>query len=398
MPNPDPTNPCLLTIGSHNRRAGVTVLVESFLKHHPSARIFVCLVDRPNSSEKPIRIPGTVFYADELALPGGRRFLFKYQAFELCCALKPYAMAHVLERYTLSHLLYLDSDILVTAPFWDDLQKEWANHAILLTPHLVRLPVDVSTEFQRSLLQHGMYNGGFVAVKQDSDTRRFLNCWAKLLESQCTFDPMNNVYVDQRWLDLLAASTNTVGVLRDPGLNVGYWNLHERRLEQGLKGAWIVNNQPLKFFHFSGFDRDHLTSKTSCSDTNALKIGYDYSRLLDDSGEQRWSELPYGWDSYCDGSSIPLAHRDLILIDNADLKHVADPFALPTMMNDWATVQNLVGTTSPARIGQRYSEREKAADILQRLHRHPLLGLVWKLWYRFVNPSLRPDLPWYDRS
>jgi hypothetical protein len=395
MPNPDPTNPCLLTIGTCNRRAGITVLVESFLKHHPSARIFVCLVDRPNSSETPIRIPGRVFYADELTLPADRRFLFKYQAFELCCALKPYAMCHVMERFTISHLLYLDSDILVTAPFWDDLQKSWADHAILLTPHWVRLPVDVSTEFQRSLVQHGMYNGGFVAAKQDPDTRRFLDCWAKLLESQCTFDPMNNVYVDQRWLDLLAASSSAVGILRDPGLNVAYWNLHERRLWLDKNDAWRVNDQPLKFFHFSGFDADHLTTKMAYSEPHAIGIARHYGHLLDESGERRFSGLPYGWDFYCDGSPIPLAHRDLILSDNAHLKHVADPFVLPTTMNDWTTVQSLVGTASPVRIGQRYSEREKAADILIRLHRHPVLGLVWKLWYRFVNPSLRPDLPPY---
>jgi hypothetical protein len=242
-----------------------------------------------------------------------------------------------------------------------------------------------------------MYNGGFVAVKQDPDTRRFLDCWAKLLESQCTFDPMNNVYVDQRWLDLLAASSSAAGVLRDAGLNVGYWNLHERQLEQGLNSTWLANDQPLKFFHFSGFDRDRLTHKMACSDENAIRIGRDYGRLLDESGEQSSSRIPYGWDFYCDGSPIPLAHRDLILSENAHLKHVADPFALPTAINDWATVQSLAGTATPVRIGQRYRERERAADILQRLHRHPILGLTWKLWYRFVNPSLRPDLPWYDR-
>jgi hypothetical protein len=398
MPNPEPTQPCLLTIGTCNRRAGITVLVESFLKHHPSARVFVCLVDRPNSSEKPIGVPASVFYADELALPAGRRFLFKYPAFELCCALKPYAMTHVMERFTISQLLYLDSDILVTAPFWDDLQQSWANHAILLTPHWVRLPLDVSTEFQRSVAQHGVYNGGFVALKQGPDTRRFLDGWEKLLESQCTFDPMNNVYVDQRWLDLLAASSSAVGILRDPGLNVGYWNLHERQLERGLNGAWVANHQPLKFFHFSGFARDRLTHKMSCSDQNAITLGHEYGRLLDESGDQRCSELPYGWDFYCDGSPILLAHRDLILSDNPQLKHVANPFVLPTMMNDWTAVQSLMGTATPVRVGQRYREREKAADILQRLHRHPVLGFIWKFWYRFVNPSLRPDLPGYDRS
>src|SRR5215510_12449677 len=85
--------PTLLTIGSCNHRAGITVLGESFLNHHPAGKIFVCLVDRPESGESPLLIiPATIFYADELNRLAVLRFRFKYDAFELCCALKPYAI------------------------------------------------------------------------------------------------------------------------------------------------------------------------------------------------------------------------------------------------------------------------------------------------------------------
>ena len=398
MPNSELTHPCLLTIGTCNRHAGITVLVQSFLKHHPSAHVFVCLVDRPNTGAKSIDLPASVLYADELALPAGRRFLFKYPAFELCCALKPYVMSYLMNRFTISHLLYLDSDILVTAPFWDDLQKSWADHAILLTPHWVGLPLDLPVEFQRSVVQHGMYNGGFVAIKQGPDTRRFLDCWANLLESQCTFDPMNNIYVDQRWLDLLAASSSAVGVLRDPGVNVGYWNLYERRLCEDKTSGWSVDDKPLKFFHFSGFDRDRVTTKVDCSHEAAAALGRYYGILLDAAGEQEFGQLPYGWNLYCDGTPIPPEHRDLILGSHPELKHIENPFDLPTMLQDWKTIQRLVRSTPPVRISQRYRDSQKVLGTFKRLYRHPLIGPIWRVWRRLVNPSLGADLPPYVRS
>ena len=96
---------------------------------------------------------------------------------------------------------------------------------------------------------------------------------------------MNNIYVDQRWLDLLVPSCDAIAVLRDPGLNVAYWNLHERKLEVDHKNAWTVNDHPVKFFHFSGFDRNSLTSKLKVLDPTALALARYYGDLLEQAGE-----------------------------------------------------------------------------------------------------------------
>ena len=394
MPSVD-NQACLLTIATCNRRAGIAVVAESFLKHHPGAQIFICLVDRPGPGTPPLELPGNYFFADELPLPDGQRFLFQYEAFELCCALKPYAMSYVMQRFGVDYLLYLDSDILVTHPFWKDLELPWERHSFLLTPHLIRLPIDVSFEFQRSLVQHGAYNGGFVAVKQDSGAQQVLQCWASVLETGCTFDPMNNIYVDQRWLDLLTAASPAFGILRDPGLNVAYWNLHERALGRDAAGTWTANDQPLKFFHFSGFDRDRLTTKMNCTDPNAIAIARHYGNLLDEAGESYFAPLSYGWAYYCDGSLIPLPHRDLILSNHPELGDVSEPFALPTNVKKWQSMQRLAQESVPVRIGQRYRDHERAADLLRQVQRHPLLGFAWKLWRRFIAPSRRAKLPPY---
>lgn len=388
----DHCRPALLTIGTCSYQARIALVAESFLRHHPAGEIFICLVDRP-AHGVPLAIPGTIFFAEELDLPGGRRFLFKYEAFELCCALKPYAINYVMQRYAISHLAYLDADILVMKDFWKDLELAWTTHSILLTPHLTRLPSNTSAEFQRSLVQHGAYNGGFIALKGGNETNQFLDCWANLLADGCTFDPMNNTYVDQRWLDLLVPSCESVGVLRDSGLNVAYWNLHERKLTVDSQGEWAVNDQPVKFFHFSGFDRTCLTTKVKCLDAVAIVLARYYGDLLEQAGDEKFSAQPYGWDYYVDGTPILLAHRDLILARLPEFADVTDPFDLPQIPDKWQAVEQLASILSPVRLAQRYHNPAKAEDLLQRLHRHPVVGLVWKLWSRFVNQSLRHYSP-----
>ncbi len=389
------SQPCLLTIGTCNRRAGIAVVAESFLTHHPNGKTFICLVDRPDPKMPPLALPGEVFFADELPLPRARRFLFKYEAFELCCALKPHAIKHVTQQFGVSHLVYLDSDILVTNPFWNDLEAAWRTRSILLTPHLIHLSMDLSPEAQRALIQHGAYNAGCLGVKQTPGTLAFLDWWACLLETLCTFDPMNNVYVDQRWLDLAVSSSSAIGILRDPGFNIGYWNLHERALREQAPDKWSSNGQPLKFLHFSGFDRQHLTTKVPCSDPVAIRIANRYGTMLEASRDLEFRSFPYGWERYSNRDPIPLQHRDLILGNHLELQQVADPFSLPRMPKEWNVLLGLARSTKPFRVGQRFKDPQAVIDTLERLNRHPVIGFILKLWRRFVNPSLGSPLPPY---
>jgi hypothetical protein len=202
---------------------------------------------------------------------------------------------------------------------------------------------------------------------------------------------MNNLYVDQRWLDLLAASSYTVGVVRDPGFNVAYWNLHERKLALDDNGTWSVNKQPLKFFHFSGFDRERLTTKANCIDSLALRLADDYGQALENAKDREFRSCEYGWSRYADGRPIDKAHRDLILSDRSELAGMADPFALPLI--GWEKFAMLAQSSDPVRVSERYQEWERSSPTLRRLRRHPVIGTVWKFWARFVNPSLSADYP-----
>jgi hypothetical protein len=88
-------------------------------------------------------------------------------------------------------------------------------------------------------------------------------------------------FVDQKWIDLVPAFFDKVCILKHPGCNIAYWNLHERTLSQG-KDAILVNNQPLCFFHFSGV-------KASKPDVlSSIKLG---TRLNEDPFWKHWCPI-----------------------------------------------------------------------------------------------------------
>src|ERR1700736_3646505 len=56
-------------------------------------------------------------------------------------------------------------------------------------------------------------------------------------------------------MDFAPGLVHDLHVLRDPGYNVAYWNLPTRSVRRD--GArYTVDGQPLRFFHFSGYDTD----------------------------------------------------------------------------------------------------------------------------------------------
>ena len=68
----------------------------------------------------------------------------------------------------------------------------------------------------------------------------------------CTTSPAGMHY-EQRWLDLVPGRFGGVHVLRDPTVNVGHWNLGERRVRI-RDGRVLAGDEPCRLFRFSGYD------------------------------------------------------------------------------------------------------------------------------------------------
>ena len=176
----------------------------------------------------------------------------RYTLPELCFALKPLLLRRLLDD-GYSCAFYFDTDMQVYAPLATAFE-ELERHSIVLTPHITEpLPEDDHLPRDMTILRAGAFNLGFVGVADDPEARRFLDWWAERESRYGYLDPWRGWGADQRWCDLVPALFARVGILKNPGMNVGYWNLPSRPLSK-REGRWHAAGQPLMFFHFSGFD------------------------------------------------------------------------------------------------------------------------------------------------
>src|SRR5690606_23036122 len=176
--------------------------------------------------------------------------MLMYDVTELATALKPALLQHLLGA-GYAAAAYFDPDVWVRGDLrgvFDDA----ATHGIVLTPHtLAPVPRDGLEIQERTIMRAGIFNLGFIAVGEGATT--FLQWWHDRLRTDAVVDFDNALFTDQRWIDWVPALFGHV-VSRDPGLNVAYWNLHERPLSVAEDGTVLAAGAPLRFFHFSGFD------------------------------------------------------------------------------------------------------------------------------------------------
>lgn len=242
-----------VTIVARNYLPMAKVLAASFLSHHPAGRFSVLLID----GDEPDRAHDEqldILLVDDLGLPREewRAMAAMYSVTEYATALKPATLRHLLRATPRGHAVaYLDPDILVFAPL-DDVFAAAVADDIVLTPHVTRpMPRDGLTPDEEVIRHAGIFNLGFVCVGHEA--MPFLDWWHDRLVTEAVVDLPRALFTDQRWVDWVPALFRH-RVLRDPGLNAAYWNLHERPLVAGDDGSLTAGGAPLRFFHFSGFD------------------------------------------------------------------------------------------------------------------------------------------------
>jgi len=230
------------------------VLAESVKRFHPDWCFVALISDLPpagfdfDPSQEPF---DHIVWGHELPIPAISSWIFKHDLVELCTAVKGPMIELLLER-GIEKVIYLDPDIAVFGPL-DPIVEELDSSSIVLTPHQVDPEVTETAIFDNEVtaLRHGVYNLGFVAVRNDAIGTRFASWWADRLRSYCYDELDRGIFVDQKWCDLVPAFFDRVKILRDPGYNVASWNISQRRLTADDNGALLVNGQPLRFFHFT---------------------------------------------------------------------------------------------------------------------------------------------------
>ncbi len=247
----------ILTTCSINHIAQAKSLGDSVLKYAPEYKLVIGLVDKLEG-RIPVEYyaPHQLIEAHELNIPYFDEMCRRYNVLELNCALKSFFTAHVLEQFAPDSFIFLDSDMLL----FDSLktvEDELAGASILLTPHILSpFPGDNNNPKEKDILKTGMFNAGFYALSNDSTAKAFVDWWKERMKDQCYERPKEGLNVDQKWLNFVPFYFTNTKVLKHPGCNAAYWNLHERNLEK--KGnSFTVNGEPLIFYHFSGYSLQH---------------------------------------------------------------------------------------------------------------------------------------------
>lgn len=316
----------ICTIIARNYLAQARVLTRSFREFHPDGNCTVLVIDDPTGYIDPAKEEFELLTIHDINLPDAARMAAFYDVMELSTAVKPWLLRTLLDRPGVDSVSYLDPDIQVFAPL-TKIEEEACVHGMVLTPHFTApLPRDELKPSEEDILLAGVYNLGFIGLGEGNIADELLHWWSERLESDCINEPDEGYFVDQRWIDLAPGFWPDLYLLRETTYNIAYWNLPTRTLETDGAG-YKVDGEPLRFFHFSGYDprrprelSKHQNRLRMTAHPALMRICDEYGELLREAGYEEAAAWPYGWEETADGLKIDNTVRDLFResIDNEE--------------------------------------------------------------------------------
>jgi hypothetical protein len=308
------------TIVSPNYLAYARTLSASYLAQHPGHRFYVLIVaDLQLLDRKAFESDAfTPVMLVEIGLEDVKAEGMKYDILELNTNVKPTFMKYLLKRFELEQLIYLDPDIFIyrhLTPVFEALETANA----VLTPHITSpLLEDGKRPSEQDYLYNGSYNLGFIGVRRGEETNRILSWWERRCLDNGFSEGRTGLFVDQKWMNLAPSLFDGVAILKHPGCNMAYWNLHERILSPTADGGYVVNaDAPLCFFHFSGIDVTDPAMLSKNTDRFTLANRPDlqnmfaaYKAAVIEVRNSAAESIPYGFDKFSDGTVVTrLARR-----------------------------------------------------------------------------------------
>jgi hypothetical protein len=295
----------ILTICSANYLAHAKTLGNSILEHNPDVHFVIGLVDVLSEDVEMRGFERFEILDVEKTLPEGvfRDLLSKYYLIELNTAVKPYLMDYFYKRDpSVETVSYFDPDIKVyssLAPLFQKVKEK----GIIVTPHGCTYddsPENIAGEL--SMLAVGIYNLGFIATSRSAETSEFLRWWMLRLKDHCTYRAdIPGTFFDQNWVMLAGLYFYHFFVEKNPGYNLAWWNLFERKISVS-HGKYVVNqDHPLVFVHFSGYKPekpDMILSRSSnplgfSGHVDIKPLFDDYRKSLSENDYQRFKAIKW---------------------------------------------------------------------------------------------------------
>lgn len=396
----------VFTICARNYIGLARVLQRSIAQHGPEIDFRIYVADDDGSQDTDEAIISAACALQAIIPPVEyANMAFMYDITEFCTSIKAACFQHAFAA-GYQTCIYMDPDIFVVSDMGQVLEA-LRERNILMTPHLCMAAVGEGPRADSGILATGVYNLGFLALRDGSTTRRFLAWWHQRLRTQAFNDHYKALYTDQRWMDFVPAlfPAEAVRVWRHLGCNVAPWNYHERRIVQqdghltvrprATDGYACGRDDPLIFLHFSGFDFRRILDGTFDQLNLANAPSYDdvtplydlYGAAIRAEAEEMSGYLahPYGFGTFADGSTILPSHRRLFRVWRERNGDAAAPFATgPHSFHDALKHRGLLGADDRGALAaDKVTARSmKGADrLLGRAQQ------VFRLLYRVLGRS-----------
>ena len=306
-------------------------LFRSIRTHHPEFVLHLALSDDPRGLVDIGKEPfDNILPISELDIPSWLGWAFCHNIVELSTAIKPFVMKALLQRSDCAKVIYLDPDMVVFSRL-DDIVAALDEVNIVLTPHQVvpERTLEAVMDNEICSLKHGVYNLGFVGVAASDEGARFADWWSNRVYHFCRADIPHGLFTDQRWIDLVPAFFDGVGIIRSSRHNVAPWNITTRTLTGSAREGYAVDGAPLGFYHFTGFDSGAhkiMAAKNGARNESLSSLIDWYSAETKSSRSDPLSAVPWAYGQFFSGRKISAAQR-LVYRERPDLQEAfTNPF------------------------------------------------------------------------
>ncbi|RAU82991.1 glycosyltransferase family protein [Pontibacter arcticus] len=331
----------VFTIVAKNYLSLARTLGDSLKTLHPDLDFYIVIADANDGYISIENEKYKILEADKLGVPNLKDLAFKYNVTEYCTAIKPFVFSHLFGQ-GYNKLIYFDPDIYVFNKI-DHIFEILDNNFIVLTPHFITPELNYSgTVPEGGILFLGMFNLGFVAIKNSDEGRYIASWWEHRLIDKCYADKIDGFHTDQKWMDFIPVLFEKgVHISRNLGHNMAFWNIHERavvRINQTYNVTHKLDSKkednPLVFFHFAGFDPNNLTYVHKYHPAFTLEDFPDLKPLMNlyrnsvlANGFEETIKWPYTFAHFDNGKKINNFQRRLYRSLTEEGLKFTDPFS-----------------------------------------------------------------------
>jgi hypothetical protein len=242
----------VFTVCSNNYLAQALELGKTLLTHNTLYEFKIGLVDKKSDLIDYSQIPYEIILVEDLKIQEFDDMFMRYDIVELNTSVKPFYFLNFFKKNKWENIIYMDPDIQVFSNLVE-LENELTNNDIVITPHFFSPINDDKWQAEEDFLNSGLYNLGFIAIKQSVNSFKMLEWWADRLKTKAYIDFKRGMFTDQIWINFVPIFFYKVSVFKHLGYNVAYWNLHERIITLKDNQYYINENIPLVFYHYASF-------------------------------------------------------------------------------------------------------------------------------------------------